>query len=120
MQVMKPSPHPLLGEVSAENSSWFMVQTLKDSLTLGYSNELSTMNHEQGGFHPHPRVGEALSPPLVELPYGLALIVDKVVSWVFIPESRPEQPLPQPLPQPEQPQPTPSPLPPQHPYPRRQ
>lgn len=57
---------------------------------------------------------------VLELPYELPLRVYKVVSWVFIPESQPEQPLPQPLPQPEQPQPTPSPLPAQHPYPRRQ
>jgi len=53
---MKPSPRPQGDEDCGVHGSWFMV----------HGNELSTINYEQGGFHPHPQGAEALSPPLVE------------------------------------------------------
>lgn len=55
---MKPSPHPQGDEVSGVHSSWLMV----------HSNEQSTMNHESGGFHSHPRGDVALPPPVVDNP----------------------------------------------------
>ena len=58
---IKPSAHPQGDEDWGVPSSELMVQ----------GNELSTLNPEQDGFHPHPLLGEALDAPFVEEPPSL-------------------------------------------------
>jgi PAS domain S-box-containing protein len=70
---MPPSPYPQGDDGSNVHSSWLIVQRLvpeashrEDSAPRGYGNELSTTNHEQGGFYSHSQGNEGLLPPLIE------------------------------------------------------